>query len=87
MSGLRVVGAGLGRTGTHSLKVALEELLGAPCHHMVEVFQHPEQAQHFRGAVEGRMPDWDALFAGYAATVDWPSCAFWRPPSSTAISS
>jgi hypothetical protein len=31
MSDLRVVGAGLGRTGTHSLKVALERLLGAPC--------------------------------------------------------
>jgi sulfotransferase family protein len=77
VSKLRVVGAGLGRTGTHSLKLALEELLGAPCHHMVEVFQHPEQVAYFRAAMEGKTPDWDELFAGYAATVDWPSCAFW----------
>jgi hypothetical protein len=35
---LKVVGAGVGRTGTHSLKIALEQLLGGPCHHMVEVF-------------------------------------------------
>ena len=39
---LRIVGAGLGRTGTHSLKLALEQLLDAPCYHMVEVFSHPE---------------------------------------------
>src|SRR5215831_5247855 len=77
MSKLRVVGAGIGRTGTHSLKLALEILLGAPCHHMVEVFQHPEQARYFREAVQGKMPNWDEVFAGYAAAVDWPSCAFW----------
>ena len=35
---LKVIGAGVGRTGTHSLKIALEQLLGGPCHHMVEVF-------------------------------------------------
>jgi hypothetical protein len=39
---LRVVGAGLGRTGTHSLKLALEQLLGAPCYHMLEVFGRPD---------------------------------------------
>lgn len=76
--GLRVVGAGLGRTGTHSLKLALERLLGAPCYHMIEVFQHPEHVPDWHAAAEGRMPDWDNLFAGYAAAVDWPASAFWR---------
>src|SRR5579862_5982463 len=74
---MRVVGAGLGRTGTHSLKIALERLLGAPCYHMVEVFAHPEHVPAWRGAALGQMPDWHALFDGYAATVDWPSAAFW----------
>lgn len=74
---LRVVGAGLGRTGTHSLKLALERLLGAPCYHMVEVFQHPEQVPLWTAAANGNMPDWNQLFAGYAAAVDWPASAFW----------
>jgi sulfotransferase family protein len=75
---LRVVGAGLGRTGTHSLKLALEQLLGAPCYHMAEVFGHPEHVPLWDQATRGVMPDWDALFDGYAAAVDWPMAAFWR---------
>ena len=75
---LRVVGAGLGRTGTHSLKVALERLLGEPCYHMLEVFGHPELAARWCEALDGDVPDWDELFAGYGATVDWPAVAFWE---------
>jgi hypothetical protein len=75
---LKVVGAGLGRTGTHSLKVALERLLGEPCYHMVEVFKHPEDVPAWRQAAEGNMPDWHALMEGYGAAVDWPPSAFWR---------
>lgn len=74
---LRVVGAGLGRTGTKSLKLALERLLGAPCYHMSEVFQHPEHIPQWHAAARGKMPDWRALFAGYGAAVDWPVGSFW----------
>ena len=74
---LRIVGAGLGRTGTLSLKVALEQLLGAPCYHMAEVFAHPEHVPLWHQAALGRMPDWSRLFAGYRAAVDWPASAFW----------
>src|ERR1051325_4107204 len=74
---MRVVGAGLGRTGTMSLKLALEKLLGAPCHHMLEVFQHPEQVPIWNAAAHGTLPDWSQFLADYAATVDWPSAAFW----------
>jgi hypothetical protein len=72
---LRVVGAGLGRTGTLSLKLALEKLLGAPCYHMVEVFPRPEHQKVWRDAALGRPQDW-ADVRGFAATVDWPA-AFW----------
>ncbi len=75
---LRVIGAGLGRTGTASLKIALARLLGAPCYHMLEVIQRPEHVPHWHAAARGDMPDWDALFDGYAAAVDWPASAFWR---------
>lgn len=74
---LRVVGAGLGRTGTHSLKVALERLLGAPCYHMLEVLAHPEHIAWWRQAIAGATPRWEDLLAGYAAAVDWPVAAFW----------
>jgi len=74
---LRVVGAGFGRTGTHSLKLALEKLLAAPCYHMVEVFMHPEHVPAWHDAALGKPVDWDALFKGYAAAVDWPTCAYW----------
>ncbi len=74
---LRVVGAGVGRTGTLSLKVALERLLGGPCYHMVEVFTHPEHVGAWHDAARGQMPDWRQLLDGYHAAVDWPASAFW----------
>jgi len=76
---LRVVGVGLGRTGTNSLKLALERLLGGPCHHMIEVIKNPEQQMPLWKAAVAGAPDWPAIFAGYVATVDWPATAFWRP--------
>jgi hypothetical protein len=78
---LKVVGAGLGRTGTHSVKLALERLLGEPCYHMIEVFGHPDHVPMWHQAVRGEMPDWDELFAGYGAAVDWPAAAFWKEQS------
>jgi len=74
---LRVIGAGFGRTGTHSLKIALERLLGAPCYHMVEVFGHPEHVGLWHQASLGNMPDWERLFEGYVSAVDFPEAVFW----------
>jgi len=74
---LQVVGAGVGRTGTHSLKEALEKVLSGPCHHMVEVFAHPEQVPIWTDAIEGRPVDWAQLMDGYVAQVDWPGASFW----------
>ena len=75
---LRVVGAGLGRTGTLSLKTALERLLDGPCYHMVEVFGRPDDAPVWRDGARGEAVDWNGFLAGYEATVDWPACALWR---------
>ena len=75
---LRVVGAGLGRTGTHSLKLALETLLDAPCYHMMEIRDRPDDADVWRRAAEGETLDLTRSIEGYAATVDWPTAAFWR---------
>jgi hypothetical protein len=72
-----VVGAGLGRTGTLSLKLALERLLGGPCYHMVELFSRPEHVPVWHAAARGETVDWHALFGGYRAAVDWPTGAFW----------
>jgi hypothetical protein len=75
---LNVVGAGLGRTGTHSLKAALEQILGGPCYHMMEVFGRPDDIPVWRKAVNGEQPDWSAFLSEYRAAVDWPASAFWR---------
>ncbi len=74
---IRIIGAGFGRTGTHSLKVALERLLGGTCHHMVEVFAHPDEAPVWQGAANGSMPDWADFLSEYSSIVDWPGAAFW----------
>jgi hypothetical protein len=75
---LKVIGSGMGRTGTHSLKFALEKLLGAPCYHMMEVFPRPLHFKLWTAAARGDQPDWHALFDGFAAAVDWPAAAFWE---------
>jgi hypothetical protein len=76
---LRVIGAGLPRTGTTSLKTALERLLGQPCYHMLELLQgHLEHAPIWRNAMAGRPTDWDTFLGGYAAAVDWPASWMWR---------
>ena len=75
---LRVVGAGLGRTGTHSLKNALETLLGGRCYHMSEVFEHMDHIAIWHAAIRGEPVDWPHVFDGYVAAVDWPVAGVWR---------
>lgn len=75
---LEIIGSGFGRTGTTTLKGALERLGFATCHHMVEVFANPGSAAQFSAAARREKIDWDALFAGYRSQLDWPACHFWR---------
>lgn len=75
---LSVIGAGFGRTGTLSLKLALEQLGFGPCYHMVEVFKNPKAPAYWEAAADGEAVDWEQVFQGYGATVDWPSATFWR---------
>lgn len=74
---LEVIGAGFGRTGTLTLKTALEMLGFGPCHHMVEVIANPQQAQFWNRAAKGEPVDWEEVYSGYRATVDWPGCHFY----------
>lgn len=74
---MHVIGAGLGRTGTNALKLAIEHLGLGPCHHMEEVPDHPEQVLLWSAALGGS-PDWDAIYRGYARAVDWPTVAFFQ---------
>jgi len=75
---LEVIGAGFGRTGTHSLKVALEMLGFGPTHHMKELIAHPDQMEMWRALAGGHSPGWTALYAGYRSAVDWPTAHYWR---------
>jgi hypothetical protein len=74
---LEIIGAGFGRTGTYSLKAALELLGFGPCHHMSEVIDTPEQIRLWGEAEAGR-PDFATIFAGFRSAVDFPVSAFWQ---------
>jgi len=76
--GLQIIGAGFGRTGTASLQRALEILGFGPCYHMFEIRKQPWRAPAWRHAVRDGTADWDATFAGYHSTVDWPACRFYK---------
>ena len=75
---LSVIGAGFGRTGTESMKLALEALGYSPCHHMTEVLANPAQIALWRRAADGHLPDWEEAYAGYKSAVDWPTAFYWR---------
>ena len=75
---LKVIGTGFGRTGTNSLKLALEVLGFGQCHHMFEVRDNPEQLPFWQQAAIGETPDWDEVFTEYQSCVDWPSVRYWR---------
>ena len=75
---LKVVGAGVGRTGTLSLKLAINRLGLGPCHHMEEVLHNMSvQVPPWAAAVNGQ-PDWDTIYKGYESAVDWPTAGFFR---------
>lgn len=75
---LKIIGAGFGRTGTFSLKLALEQLGFGPCYHMYEVREHPQLLAPWLAALQGELPDWDKVFAGYTSQVDWPASYYWK---------
>ncbi|MCP4383281.1 MAG: sulfotransferase family protein [Hyphomicrobiales bacterium] len=74
---LEIIGAGFGRTGTLSLKSALEQLGFGPCHHMSEVQSDPGQIRLWNDAAAGRA-DYDAIFSGFRSAVDFPTAAYWQ---------
>lgn len=75
---LSVIGVGFGRTGTLSLKLALEILGYKPCYHMLDVIQNPDHIPIWNDAADGKPVDWDKLFKGYAAAADLPPAHFWK---------
>ena len=75
---LKIIGAGFGRTGTLSLKAALEQLGYGPCHHMKEVMLNNDQAEWFSQASKGVEVDWHEVFNKYSSAVDWPAAAYYQ---------
>lgn len=78
MADVQVIGAGFGRTGTWSLKAALEEIGFGPSFHMIDLLKHPDRSAMFLAALNGEEVDWNEVFEGYRSTVDWPGCTFYQ---------
>lgn len=75
---LKVIGTGLGRTGTYSLRLALAELGLGPCYHMEEIILNmATYLPRWQAAVAG-WPDWSSIFEGYNSAVDWPTASYYR---------
>jgi hypothetical protein len=75
---LNVIGAGVGRTGTYSLKLAINRIGLGSCHHMEEVLHNMSvQVPLWSAAASGR-PDWAKIYDGYNSAVDWPTACFFR---------
>jgi len=75
---LKVIGAGVGRTATFSMKFALEHLGLGPCYHMSEVLAAARRNIPLWLDVVNGKPDWDAVFEGFQSTTDYPACTYWR---------
>ena len=76
---MQVIGAGYGRTGTMTLKAALEQLGAGPCFHMIDLIRSETRVELWEAAVAGESVDWHEVFEGWEATVDWPGCSFYQP--------
>jgi hypothetical protein len=75
---LKVIGAGLGRTATFSMKFAMEHLGLGPCYHMAEVLARARRNIPLWLDVVAGKPDWETIFEGYQSTMDYPACSYWR---------
>ncbi len=75
---IKVIGAGFGRTGTGTLRCALEKLGFDKCYHMSEIMAHPEKCKAWLKVKQEKILDWDNIFTGYQATADWPCCSFYK---------
>jgi hypothetical protein len=74
---MKLIGAGMPRTGTLTQKLALEQLGFGPCYHWVNVLADLDQVELWNRALDGGGP-WDEVFAGCGATVDWPGGYFYK---------
>lgn len=76
-----MIGVGFGRTGTMSLKAALEELGAGPCFHMIDLIMGEDKQrdlEYWIKIADGEPVDWDEVFEPWEATVDWPAASKWR---------
>jgi Sulfotransferase domain len=72
-----VIGAGFGRTGTLSLKAALEQLGYGPCLHMFDVVGNPGWIAAWQAVLDGCETNWGELLGGFRSAVDWPATAYY----------
>jgi hypothetical protein len=75
---LKIIGSGFGRTGTLSLKAALEQLGFGPCYHMSEIISKPKRMSAWSNIGRGRPADWREMMKGYRSSVDFPACIYYR---------
>jgi hypothetical protein len=75
---MKLIGAGFGRTGTMSIKKALEQLGCGPCYHMKIALFRYDHLRFFLRAWRGKKVNWKRFYRRYNSAVDWPTCSFYK---------
>jgi hypothetical protein len=75
---VKLIGAGFGRTGTMSLKAALEQIGHGPCFHMIDLIKGEMELPPWKAAAEGEEVDFESVLEGWESTIDWPACTYWE---------
>lgn len=75
---LQIIGSGLARTGTMSLKQALEHLLDTPCFHVIELMKQPKRVSYLKERYKKGTTNWDAFYDGFGVAVDYPTCLYFE---------
>jgi hypothetical protein len=75
---MKLLGAGFGRTGTMSLKAALEQIGYGPCFHMIDLIKGEMPLPAWDAASQGQQVDFEQALDGWESTIDWPACTYWE---------
>ncbi len=74
---LEIIGTGLARTGTMSLKQALEYLTGKRCFHMIELLKNPARIEILKKGYKSNQIEWSKFYEGYHSALDYPTCLYY----------
>jgi hypothetical protein len=75
---IQIIGAGFPRTGTTTLKQALQILGYNDTYHFKDLIANSEKLRHWQELEDHGKTDFNRLFEGFKATVDFPGYPYYK---------